>query len=480
MADLQNDIERYLKGELTPAEMHALERKALSDPFLAEALEGAAGLPGTELEADLQSLQAALKERIQSPREKVVPMWVWPMRIAAGLALLAVSGFIIYSLLQNNNSSHDLAVNRETAAPAETKIKEEKTEEKKTEQNISSEEKDIPKSQPQSLALPEVSKDEEQAAPIHVAPKTPEYAAAEPQPVEELVITERVEEITSAGQQVSDEAIVDKYDDKEISKTLKQNEPVAATPMHAREANAELKKKDAGLGYRYSLSREDTIAQDNAIKLEPAMNSYISDTRVIRGQVRSAEEGVGLPGVNVMVKDSNVGTVTDMQGNYELITENKKDTELVFSFIGMESKEVDANTDKVDVELEQDVSQLSEVVVVGYGAENATEKQLPTIEFATPEGGRVAYKQYLEKNIKYPELALRNEIEGKVTIQFTVEPSGKLTDFKVLKGIGYGCDEEVIRLIKAGPKWTASKRDDEVVKDKVKVRLRFRLPRKKK
>lgn len=473
MADLQNDIERYLKGELTPAEMHALERKALSDPFLAEALEGAAGLPGTELEADLQSLQAALKERIQSPREKVVPMWVWPMRIAAGLALLAVSGFIIYSFLQSNNPPDDLAVNKETVAPAEKK-----TEERKPAQPL---DKDILAEQPKSLDQPEISESGEKM-PGKVTLGIQEHSAkppvVTPQPVEEAVTTEQVEQIAAApDQQVSDEAVADKFDDNEVSNALKESEPVAAIPMQAREEKAGRKKEDAKLAYRL---QADTVVQDNAIKLEPAMNSYISDTRVIRGQVRSAEEGVGLPGVNVMVKDSNVGTVTDMQGNYELITENKKDTELVFSFIGMESKEVDANTDKVDVELEQDVSQLSEVVVVGYGAENATEKQLPTIEFATPEGGRVAYKQYLEKNIKYPELALRNEIEGKVTIQFTVEPSGKLTDFKVLKGIGYGCDEEVIRLIKAGPKWTATKRADEVVKDKVKVRLRFRLPRKKK
>lgn len=472
MADLQNDIERYLKGELTPAEMHALERKALSDPFLAEALEGASGIPTSELATDLHALQASLKERIQSPREKVVPMWAWPMRIAAGLALLAVSGFVIYSLLQSNNSSHDLAVNKETVTPAGKK-----TEELKPEQNIPSADTDIPQSPPQSLALSEAGKSKEPVVQERVESKA--YTATEPQPVEQPVITEQVEEITAADQHVSDEAIADKYDDEEISKALKENEPVAATPMRARETGAELKKKDAGLGYRYSLSREDTLAQNDAIKLEPAMNSYISGKRVIRGQVRSAEEGVGLPGVNVMVKDTNVGTVTDMQGNYQLTTENTKDTELVFSFIGMQSKEVEASTDKVDVELEQDVSQLSEVVVVGYGAEDVKEKEIPTIEFATPEGGRVAYKKYLEKNIRYPELALQNEIEGKVTIQFTVEPSGKLTDFKVLKGIGYGCEEEVIRLIKAGPKWTATKRADEVVKDRVKVRLRFRLPKKK-
>ena len=476
MADLQNDIERYLKGELTPAEMHALERKALSDPFLAEALEGASSIPTGELEADLHTLQASLKERVQSPREKVIPMWAWPMRIAAGLVLLAVSGFVIYSLLQKD-SSHDLAVNKETVAPAEKK-----TEEKNSEQDI---DKDIPAEQPKSIEQSAGSNAEQKVIPGKVTPGEQEYIAkspaVQPQPVQEAVTTETVEQMAAAPveQPVADEVVADRFDEPEVSKAIKENEPVAATPIRAREAKVELKKQDAGFAYRSQVA--DTLAYGNAVKkLEPAMNGYISGTRVIRGQVRSAEEGVGLPGVNVMVKNSNVGTVTDMQGNYELTTENAKDTELVFSFIGMESKEVEATADKVDVEMQQDVSQLSEVVVVGYGAENIAPDEKPTIEFATPHGGRIAYKQYLEKNIKYPELALQNEIEGKVTIQFTVEPSGKLTDFKVLKGIGYGCDEEVIRLIKAGPKWTATKRDDEVVKDKVKVRLRFRLPKKKK
>ncbi|MBT1686614.1 hypothetical protein [Dawidia soli] len=57
MADDHHDIERYLNGELSPAEMHALEKKALYDPFLADALEGAAQLAPAELSADLQQLQ---------------------------------------------------------------------------------------------------------------------------------------------------------------------------------------------------------------------------------------------------------------------------------------------------------------------------------------------------------------------------------------------------------------------------------------
>jgi TonB family protein len=135
------------------------------------------------------------------------------------------------------------------------------------------------------------------------------------------------------------------------------------------------------------------------------------------------------------------------------------------------------NSIAVNVAMEQDVAQLSEVVVTGFG-----EKEAPafsTFEMAEPRGGRRAFKKYLEDKLIYPQQALANNVEGKVTIQFTVETTGQLSNFNIIKGIGYGCDEEVIRLIKQGPKWSATKRNDEPVKGRVRVRLRFTLPKKK-
>jgi TonB family protein len=128
--------------------------------------------------------------------------------------------------------------------------------------------------------------------------------------------------------------------------------------------------------------------------------------------------------------------------------------------------------------MQPDIAQLSEVVVVGYGAEKKEEDEYPLVEMAYPVGGRKAFKEYLMKNLKYPDQALNNEIEGKVTIQFTIETTGRLSEFRVLKGIGYGCEEEVIRLIKEGPKWSATKRNAEPIKDRVKVRMKFALPKK--
>jgi hypothetical protein len=56
--------------------------------------------------------------------------------------------------------------------------------------------------------------------------------------------------------------------------------------------------------------------------------------------------------------------------------------------------------------------------------------------------------------------------------------TGQVSDFKVVRGIGFGCDEEVIRLIKAGPKWSPTKKNEEPIKDRVRVRMRFALPKK--
>jgi TonB family protein len=202
----------------------------------------------------------------------------------------------------------------------------------------------------------------------------------------------------------------------------------------------------------------------------------VSKPKVVTGRV-TGEDGEGLPGVNVMIKGSSIGTVTNATGDYQItLQENDK---LVFSFIGYTGQEADTKKDKLDVQMDVDAAQLSEVVVVGYEpAFDKDEERAEALELASPEGGRRAFKQYLEKNLLYPQQAIVNKVEGRVTIQFTVESTGLLSDFSVVKGIGSGCDEEVMRLVRQGPKWFPSKRSNEAVRDRVKVRMKFVLPKK--
>lgn len=69
-------------------------------------------------------------------------------------------------------------------------------------------------------------------------------------------------------------------------------------------------------------------------------------------------------------------------------------------------------------------------------------------------GGQRAFGAYLQSNMKYPAEAQRAKISGgKVYVQFVVNIDGTVQDLQVLKGVGFGCDEEAIRLIKSVPKW---------------------------
>ena len=101
----------------------------------------------------------------------------------------------------------------------------------------------------------------------------------------------------------------------------------------------------------------------NAKKLE-----IIIQTRTISGKVTSMENDEGIPGVNVLEKDSNNGTVTDVNGNYSLdVTEGAT---LVFSSVGYTSEEVEVgNRSTIDMVLATDIQQLQELVVVGYGTQ---------------------------------------------------------------------------------------------------------------
>lgn len=90
--------------------------------------------------------------------------------------------------------------------------------------------------------------------------------------------------------------------------------------------------------------------------------------RTITGQVTSAADGTGLPGVNILVKGSHTGSTTDSNGNYSIVIGDGGNDVLVFSFIGYASKEVAVgNSSVVNVSLDESTETLNEVVVTSLG-----------------------------------------------------------------------------------------------------------------
>lgn len=68
-------------------------------------------------------------------------------------------------------------------------------------------------------------------------------------------------------------------------------------------------------------------------------------------------------------------------------------------------------------------------------------------------GGEAALYQFLSKQIRYPRQAVKNKTEGTVYVRFVIQPDGAITDPEVMRGIGYGCDEEALRVISSMPAW---------------------------
>lgn len=85
-------------------------------------------------------------------------------------------------------------------------------------------------------------------------------------------------------------------------------------------------------------------------------------------------------------------------------------------------------------------------------------------------GGFEEMDKFLADNIKYPEQAVKDRVQGKVMLSFVVETDGSINDVKILRGISKECDAEAVRVIKSMPKWEPAKNKGK------KVRQEFVLP----
>ncbi len=143
--------------------------------------------------------------------------------------------------------------------------------------------------------------------------------------------------------------------------------------------------------------------------------------------------------------------------------------------IGFENKEGDANA-------KPKISE-PEPVKTGTGPVQPKKEEKTDDDFifeiveqqAEFPGGAAAMAQFIQKNLKYPEIALENGIEGTVVVEFVVERDGSITNIKVLKEIGAGCGNEAMRIVKLMPKWNPGKQRDMAVRVKMRAPIKFRI-----
>jgi TonB family protein len=93
----------------------------------------------------------------------------------------------------------------------------------------------------------------------------------------------------------------------------------------------------------------------------------------------------------------------------------------------------------------------------------------------SPAGGMAGWNKYLSENLRYPPNAQRKGIEGTVIVAFVVNTDGTTTDIQILRSVGGGCDEEVIRIVQGSPKWTPGMQRGTPVRTRMRLPLRFML-----
>ena len=90
-------------------------------------------------------------------------------------------------------------------------------------------------------------------------------------------------------------------------------------------------------------------------------------------------------------------------------------------------------------------------------------------------GGVEALMDFVGKNVKYPEEAKEKEISGRVFVSFVIEKDGSVNEVKVMRGIGGGCDEEAVRVIKGMPKWKPGIQKGKPVRVSYMMPINFKL-----
>lgn len=190
-----------------------------------------------------------------------------------------------------------------------------------------------------------------------------------------------------------------------------------------------------------------------------------ADMKSITGIVKN-ENGEVLPGVTVKIKGQNKGTQTDQNGKFELRNIQKGEI-LEFDFVGMDTQKIVVENPQqpISVTLTNGSMTLAEVVVSGYDARNEEDENL-TETHAEPAMGWKAFRKYLKQELKYPAQAAEKGIHGRVIANITLL-NGEIQNIEIIKKLGYGCDEEAIRLLQ-NTKWKASK-----TKTSIKISVAF-------
>jgi TonB family protein len=457
------DIEKYHQGLLSNKERHDLEKAAMDDPFLADALEGYA-VAGVNVANDIAELKKRLAEKTEET--KVISLKAAPrnnfklLRAAVLLAFVAGAGLLIYQFGFNKKDT-EIAQVKTT-----TKEKDGVTDTSKT-TVINPATTTTPVFETKSVNGPVTN---ESAAVTDKETKpggNTNSNTGEQTPVvtgkttfDDIVVNKPVEApVTALPPKAADK----KEDKGVVADKVTEKDEVAREEAYKK---AKLKSNEQETVVGGGVVKDQSTQQNNR-NITPSRKAneqaYSRDqnqnqaTNVFRGRVTDADNN-GVPFANVTnVQDNNAGTYTDARGFFNLTYPDSILTVQVRS-IGFENNNVQLRNavPNNQVVLQDDRKTLSEVVLSKQKPNSTVRSRDGNLKLDEPEpaDGWNNYDTYLTNNLEVPEdLKNRQTGSNEVQVSFEVDKNGEPTNIKVEKSLCAKCDKEAIRLVKEGPKW---------------------------
>lgn len=457
-----NDFEKYFTHQLSNTERHTIEKAALTDPLVNDAMEG---YENTNFELANRQL-AIIQQNIQGTQQeaaKVITMTTtnnskqW-LRIAAAIIIMVGVGSTIW-LVNNNNSIVEKPIayipNEVIQAPVDVTTKEVTTNNKTT----------------TTVTIPEA-----------VATKQSTQASA---PTLKLSIDEvagltkdnatNTATITESNTQLNAPKAIDQED----SKALLAKEEALRKQQSNDLAIADKKKETAKSAKNVTIATpsiaDNEITRNNNTR---AYNNQNASPNVFRGRVLN-NNGEALAATTLSVRNSNTNILarTDNDGNFSVqLPDTNAIVSVETSGYAQQQLNLSANrSNNIVLEKGKEETSLAETVVVAYGTAKAKTANAATQKVTQQEmlnggieplGGWKSFNQYLEQKLAILKLENEGDIEDEssdnLTINFKVKNNGEPTNINVKGAKNNKVAQKAAEIIEQGPKWKYSKKNKKV------------------
>lgn len=420
-------LRQYRSGTISDTDRHMLERAALDDPFLFEAMEGYAIYGSNADEAALTELTAPKK------KEKSKVRWLNNriLGVAASLLALVAITFVVKNQLSSEASEATIVIAQNKSANenapiaqdvyAETNASNEVVSLESIDEEISVEEDKeyVP------VSIEDVNTDiNEIENPINtsVSSSSAKEISTDLNKDFNLDIAEEKLESTTAAKKDEIEQEVMATNDKILDPPIAVESKAAPSPENESRARKKMAKP-----------AEDAITYD----------AVEDESQYILGKVLNTD-GTELIGVSIYIENTEIGDVSDIEGNFKL-PKYERGHQIVVSYTGYKDQKIMIGDQNFYQVVLRQIESLSEVKV--------TKLQVVDKYKAFPAMGIEEFELYIKDNIKFPLEVFGAAKSKKVKVSFDVDMSGNLSNFVNESKNCENCFEEAVRLLKNSGRW---------------------------